>query len=229
MLLLLLQSRNIKSESTHKCSGRGGYLVIWSFWLIIFRLLGTEILKKYLLKILSEKKIAEIVQCWQTLNKTYDKSDFAMMGSKLNLPMQKWDTRQNSPFGKYQRHYILLWRIQVSNGKQKTWIWFIQNPKLKFIYPNNIGNTQVPFLLTCFCSASIVLILEVYCSCILSLLFPSSHANDTNIVTILLVCLSTAPMGYCSDLPFLDYGLSHGSHSARACTMSSAVIFEKLP
>lgn len=175
-----------------------------------------------------KKKIAEIFPCWQTLKKIYDKSDFAMVSSKFNLLMQKWDTRQNSPFGKYQRYYILLWRIQVSNRKQKTWIWFIQNPQLTFTYPNNIGNTQVPFLLIYFCSASIVFILEVYCLCILSLLFPSSHVKYTNIVTISLVCLSTAPMGYCPDLPFLDYGLSHGSHSARSCTMSPVVIYEKL-
>lgn len=48
------------------------------------------------------------------------------------------------------------------------------------------------------------------CLCILSLLFPSSHANYTNVVTILQVCLSTASMEYFLDLPFLDHDLSHG-------------------
>lgn len=116
--------------------------------------------------------------------------------------------------------------------KQKTedknvFVWFIQNLKVTSTYPNNIGKTQVLFLLTCFCSGNIVFI-QVYCLCILSLTFPSSHANYTNVVTNLLICLSTASMEYFPDLPFLDHGPSHGSHSARACTMSPAVIFEKL-
>lgn len=209
-----------------------------SFWLIIFRLLRSETLKKYLLTILKEKTICWNSSMLQTLNKIYDKSNFAM-SSKLILPMQKWDagcrvsycTEENQPLLKISE--TLYFTLKNPGFKQKIQdknilLWFIQNLKLIFTYPNNIGNTQVPFLMTCFCFASIVFILEVYCLCILSLLFSSSHVNYINVVTILSVCLSTASMGYFPDLPFLDHDLSPGSHSARACTTSPAVIFKKL-
>lgn len=151
--------------------------MIWSFWLIIFRLLRSEMLKKFYWKYWVKKQFAEIVQCWQTLNKIHDKTNFAM-SSKLILPFQKWDT--GCTVSHCPQATSALWKISDTlhfalknpGFKQKTedknvFVWFIQNPKITSTYPNNIGKTQVLFLLTCFCSANIVLILQVYCLYIL--------------------------------------------------------------
>lgn len=154
-----------------------------------------------------------------------------MIGSELIIPVQKWDTgntdgfkRQKSPFWKPQRHRTSLWRIPVSNRK-----WKIEDEKMIYAESqtntssNNTGNTRAGFQLTHLGFASIAFILEVYFLRIFSLLFLSSHAIYINIVTISLVCSTTASLRYFPALPFLDHHLSHGSCSARVCRKSTVV------
>ena len=61
---------------------------------------------------LSEKKYADKVQCWQALktNKIYDNFNFAVMGSELVLPIQKWGTGSTDGSKEAKRP---LWKISL--------------------------------------------------------------------------------------------------------------------
>lgn len=194
--------------------------MFWKGWLSCVRIILADNIQTAKIrnakKIFTEntewkKQFAEIVQCWQTLNKIYANltlqwvlSWFSLCKNEILDVQYLTARRQNSPFGKYQRHHILLWRIQVSNRKQKTRMCLYDYTESQVnIYQSKLHwKYSGSFPIDCSCSANIAFILDVCCLCIFSLLFPSSHANYANRVKILLVCLSTASMEYFPDLPF---------------------------